>query len=82
MREKGFWKALPEPNLKSMCDLVAMGTVADMVPVIDENRILTKAGLEAINDNPRPGIKALMALCMPHASVVSAEDIAFKIAED
>ena len=49
LREMGFWDERPEPNLKEYCDLVALGTVADMVPLIEENRILSKTGLELIN---------------------------------
>ena len=41
-------------------DLVAMGTAADIVPLIDENRILVKYGLERINSKPRDGIFALL----------------------
>lgn len=41
-------------------DLVAIGTAADIVPLIDENRILVKYGLERINNNPRRGIFALL----------------------
>ncbi len=80
MRDNGFWQTVSEPNLKTMCDLVAMGTVADMVPVIEENRIFVKAGLEILNANPRPGIRAIMALFGNKASVIDAEDIAFKLA--
>ena len=80
LRNKGFWHALPEPNLKAMCDLVAMGTVADMVPVVAENRILTSAGLEIMNADPRPGIKTIMELCGTKEYTVDAEDISFKLA--
>jgi len=55
LREKGFWQEGLEPNLKSYCDLVALGTVADMVPLIEENRILCKTGLKVIKDGQRPG---------------------------
>lgn len=80
MRDKGFWSALPEPNLKTMCDLVAIGTIADMVPVVFENRILAKAGLEIINSESRPGIKAIMAQFGAKEYMVDSDDIAFKIA--
>jgi len=46
LRDNSFWRNLPEPNLKNLCDLVALGTIADMVPLVDENRILVNAGLE------------------------------------
>ncbi|NUM70389.1 MAG: single-stranded-DNA-specific exonuclease RecJ [Ignavibacteriaceae bacterium] len=41
-------------------DLVALAGAADIVPLVDENRILVKMGLDLINSNPRPGIAALM----------------------
>jgi len=48
-------------DLKPYLDLVATAIAADIVPMTGENRILAKFGLEVINDNPRPGIKALIA---------------------
>ena len=41
-------------------DLVTLASTADIVPLIGENRVLSKIGLESINTNPRPGIKALI----------------------
>lgn len=46
-------------NLKPLLDLVALGTVADLVPLTGENRILVQAGLERIGVTPRPGLVAL-----------------------
>ncbi len=40
-------------------DLVALASAADIVPLIDENRILVRAGLEKINNNPRPGTSSI-----------------------
>jgi len=47
-------------DLIQYLDLVATAIAADIVPMTGENRILAKFGLEVINDNPRPGIKALI----------------------
>lgn len=47
----------------SYLDLVALGTVADMVPLVGENRDLVAAGLAEMNANPRVGIAALRGLC-------------------
>ena len=47
-------------SLDPFLDLVAIGTAADIVPLIDENRILVKHGLDRINNNPRHGIFALL----------------------
>lgn len=46
-------------DLKAHLDLVALGTIADLVPLIDENRLLVRRGLEALSDTPRPGLRAL-----------------------
>jgi single-stranded-DNA-specific exonuclease len=80
LREMGFWDKRPEPNLKEYCDLVALGTVADMVPLIEENRILSKTGLELINTGHRPGLTALLEASAIRNQTLSAEDIAFRLA--
>lgn len=80
LRNMGFWQDLPEFNLKDLCDLVAIGTVADMVPLNNENRIFTKAGLKVINSVNRPGIKALMKVAGIQGRQADAEDIAFRLA--
>lgn len=59
LRDKGFWAGRTEPNLKSVCDLVALGTVADIVPIKSENRILVKTGLDVLTTGIRPGVNAL-----------------------
>lgn len=80
LRETGFWKNRREPNLKRLCDLVALGTVADVVPLLGENRALTAAGLQQINQGPRPGIAALMRMSGSPDTPVDAETIAFRLA--
>ncbi len=82
LRDSHFWQNRPEPNLKNLCDLVALGTVADMVPLVDENRILVKTGLEIINAGKRCGIKTLMEFSgiIRLRRTVDAEDIAFRLA--
>ena len=80
LREKGFWRDRPEPNLKNYCDLVALGTVADMVPLVEENRILCKTGLKLIHSGRRPGLKALLEASAIHNDFLDADDIAFRLA--
>ena len=80
LREIGYWDERPEPNLKEYCDLVALGTVADMVPLIEENRILSKTGLELIQAGHRPGLTALLEASAIRNQSLSAEDIAFRLA--
>jgi single-stranded-DNA-specific exonuclease len=53
-------KVVSEVDLKDYLDLVALGTVADVVPLVGENRILVRHGLAKINSSPRIGIQALM----------------------
>ncbi|MFO7714888.1 single-stranded-DNA-specific exonuclease RecJ [Desulfosarcina sp.] len=80
LRKTGFWNHRSEPNLKHYCDLVAVGTVADVAPLINENRCLTAAGLQQINRNVRPGIAALMAISASPDKPADSETIAFRLA--
>lgn len=66
---------------RELLDVVALGTIADMVPLIEENRILTTSGLRELSARRRPGLRALLALaeCDP-AAPVTATDVAFRIA--
>lgn len=68
-------------HLRDYLDLVAMGTIADLVPLHDENRILAWYGLQHLRANQRPGIRALCAVSglSPNQSLESA-DISFKLA--
>ncbi len=49
-----------EPELKELLDLVALATVADMVPLVDENRMLLKTGLDKLRRSPNPGLRELL----------------------
>jgi single-stranded-DNA-specific exonuclease len=80
LRDQGFWETLPEPNLKAACDLVALGTVADMVPILEENRVYVKTGLEVLAHGARPGVKALLDVCELTGSSLGGWDVAFKLA--
>ena len=80
LRDMQFWQDRPEPNLKNLCDLVALGTIADIVPLVDENRIFSKIGLDLINANGRLGIKALSEAAGISKRKIDADDIAFRLA--
>ena len=80
LREIGFWNTRREPNLKALCDLVAVGTVADVAPLILENRALTAAGIQQLNQRSRPGLAALMRMSGLTETPIDAEAIAFKLA--
>ena len=66
-------------DLREVLDLVALGTVADIVPLVGENRILTKFGLKILAKQIRPGIRALCDICKITSDLKST-DIAFKLA--
>ena len=57
LRDSGLLSSIP--NLREYLDLVALGTLGDVVPLVDENRIFLKYGLKEIEEGRRPGIKAL-----------------------
>lgn len=61
LRELGFFGSRPQPDLRDWLDLVALGTLADLVPLSKENRILTHAGLRKLAQRRRPGLVALLA---------------------
>ena len=61
LRERGFWsEARPEPDLLGMLDIVALGTVADVVPLKGLNRAFVAKGLIALRRRENPGLTALM----------------------
>lgn len=59
LREQGFFAQRTEPDLRQSLDLVALGTIADIVPLNDVNRILVRVGLRLLAQGRRPGIAAL-----------------------
>ncbi len=59
-RKRGWWPAGKEPNLKKHLDLVVMATAADMVPLVGDNHILVKQGLEVLKTSTKPGVAALL----------------------
>ncbi|MEN3930692.1 single-stranded-DNA-specific exonuclease RecJ [Microvirga sp. W0021] len=59
LRQKGFWQAGHEPNLMGALDLVALATVADVVPLKGLNRAFVRQGLSVMRSRSRPGLAAL-----------------------
>jgi single-stranded-DNA-specific exonuclease len=82
LRERGrFGAARPEPNLKDALDLVALGTVADVVPLVGANRILVHWGLEALALGRRPGVRALKRVAgLAEGAPVTAGQVGFRLA--
>ncbi len=69
-----------EPNVTQWLDLVAMGTVADLVPLSEENRILTTEGLRHLNLRKRPGVDALLEVAgVKRSEVVTERTIGWKL---
>ncbi|MDP9482101.1 MAG: single-stranded-DNA-specific exonuclease RecJ [Chloroflexota bacterium] len=64
----------------SLAELATIGTVADVAPIIGENRAIARLGLERLRVAPLPGLAALLALAGTSASSVDLETIAFVIA--
>jgi single-stranded-DNA-specific exonuclease len=71
---------LPEAELDEYLDLVAIGSCADIVPLIDENRVLVRHGLDKINCNPRYGVRALLESSGLSSKEVTAGLIVFVLA--
>jgi single-stranded-DNA-specific exonuclease len=80
LRQDGFWAKKDYPNLKNYLDLVALGTIGDISPLVDENRIFVKIGLELISAGARVGVRALKEVCgMDHQSVVTSRIASFNL---
>ncbi|MEA1935949.1 MAG: single-stranded-DNA-specific exonuclease RecJ [Thermodesulfobacteriota bacterium] len=77
LREDGFWKNGEYPNLKEYLDLVALGTIGDLSPLIGENRIFARIGLELITEGRRVGLKALKEVSGMEHSVVDSNGASF-----
>jgi single-stranded-DNA-specific exonuclease len=78
LRERGELGA--EADLSSLLDLVAVGTVADLVPLDDNNRLLVAAGLKRLREGRgQPGVLALAEVAQRRLPVLTATDIGFGI---
>lgn len=73
-------QALGAPELDRQLDLVALATIADVVPLVDENRVLAIAGLKRLMRAERPGIAALMRSARVDPAAVDEGAVAFRLA--
>ncbi len=80
LRRTGFFRRREEPNLKKYLDLVALGTIADIVPLTGANRIFVKKGLEVLEDTKRPGLVALKKVAGIENSRITPYTVGFIIA--
>lgn len=71
---------LPRAELNRTLDLVALGTIADIVPLLDENRTLVKHGMHIIASGMRPGLAALIERLSFDRERLSSDNISFGIA--
>ncbi len=70
---------IPFSRLIPLLDFCAVSIAADIVPVVDENRILAYHGLKQLNINPSIGLKAIIDICGLSGREISMSDIVFKI---
>ena len=68
------------PAIARALDLVALATIADVVPLVDENRALAAAGLRALARTSRPGLQALMQSARVDPAAVDASSVGFRLA--
>lgn len=78
LRKHGYFNDIPEPNLKQYLDLVAIGTIADLVPLLGPNRIFVKHGLNEINKTRKKGLIALREELL--IETLDVKSISFRIA--
>lgn len=80
LRAQGWFEARPEPNLADWLDLVALGTVADVVPLDANNRILVHQGVQRMRAGRcRPGIRALAEVAGRALSKLCASDLGYAL---
>lgn len=71
--------ALAPADLEGMLDLVAVSIAADLVPMVDENRVMTYHGLRRLNSNPNLGLRAIIRICGLAGKEITISDVIFKI---
>ncbi|MPQ68894.1 MULTISPECIES: single-stranded-DNA-specific exonuclease RecJ [Pseudomonas] len=78
LRSLGWYASAPQPNIGELLDLVALGSVADVVPLDANNRILVHQGLERIRaGRARPGLKAILEVAKRDHSRLTSTDLGF-----
>lgn len=79
LRERGFFERRAEPNLRASLDLVALGTVADVVPLVGTNRVLVAHGLRELERGERVGVAALKRVAGLEPGPVTAGQVGFRL---
>lgn len=70
---------IPTAELEAMLDLVAVSIAADIVPMVDENRVMTYHGLRRLNTNPNLGLRSIIRICGLTGKEITISDVIFKI---
>ena len=70
---------IPQTELEGLLDLVAVSIAADIVPMVDENRIMAYYGLRRLNSNPNVGLRAIIRICNLANREITISDVIFKI---
>ncbi len=79
LRENNFFQTRREPNLKHSLDLVALATIADVVPLTHTNRILVRHGLNQLTVSKRPGIEALKDIAQLSNTPITSQHVGFRL---
>ena len=80
LREAGAFEVCAMPDLRKWLDLVALGTIADVVPLISQNRIYAYHGLKQISNPLKPGIQALKRVAGIKEGAVTCGQVGFRLA--
>jgi single-stranded-DNA-specific exonuclease len=78
--KKGKFEHIPEGWEKWLLDMAGLSTIADMVPLQKENRMLAYFGLKVLRKSPRPGLRALLELAGAYQPELTEVDVGFTIA--
>ena len=79
LRDGGYFTDTVEPNLKDFLAYAALGTIADMVPLLGTNRILVRAGLEVLEETIFPGLQALLVETGIAQGKIYSDDVGFQL---
>jgi single-stranded-DNA-specific exonuclease len=79
LRRTGWFRTRSEPDLREYLDLVALGTVADRVPLLDQNRILVHYGIGAMAESRWAGITAMKEVAGIENPGITSDDLAFRL---
>lgn len=80
LRKRNIFDVVPEPDISTYLDLVAMGTIADVMLLVGENRVLTRLGLKVLSKRRRAGVAALMERASVDPGPVAASVVSYRLA--